>query len=476
MNEQMGVTKTEAIFLPHFFKLIIFFKKSAFFLAFMFGVAGLVIFDGNRPAAIFWPIGVMIVYAFFIFSSKRSRFHADTIGDNFYYLGFLFTLASLSYALYSFSKHDGDVYEIISNFGIALTTTIFGLALRIVFCQLKQDPVETEQEARIELSEAALRLKNELDNSVNQMISFQENTQQAITIVMGELVDRFKNHLLTISDTIGNTAQNVVNNMDLVSNSFTTHTEKLNKTAGGIVNEMETLIHRIHAVEVPKNMIEKKLEPVFAVINQAMESFKNRAKEDQKQLKRFSQIVETVCAATQQLDGRINVAADQIQSIDFVINRIKAMGDGLNDIRNETRAAANSIADSSNQYNALLTRMRASAEINAREATQTFIRTLERQGNSISILMNKAIENSGIVLHQTQTKAREQIQVFKGLVAAAESNLGVLRRNNQALENQLKQTRLITEEILKAASTIPQNLREKYLTDRIRTNFRRPGG
>lgn len=66
----------------------------------------------------------------------------DTKGDGFYYLGLLFTFASLVSALIAFPRSgriagDGDPVEtmlpLIGNFGIALTTTIVGLAGRVFF-------------------------------------------------------------------------------------------------------------------------------------------------------------------------------------------------------------------------------------------------------------------------------------------------------------------------------------------------------
>src|SRR5262245_32338054 len=76
--------------------------------------------------------GATAIALFCVLSWKTPRFRLreDRIGDGAYYLGFLFTLVSLSVTLYQFTR-SGGVEEVISGFGIALTTTIVGLSLRV---------------------------------------------------------------------------------------------------------------------------------------------------------------------------------------------------------------------------------------------------------------------------------------------------------------------------------------------------------
>src|ERR1700679_1237765 len=49
------------------------------------------------------PLALMAIYALIAIVTKRYRVREDRVGDNIYYLGFLFTLVSLAYALYVYS-------------------------------------------------------------------------------------------------------------------------------------------------------------------------------------------------------------------------------------------------------------------------------------------------------------------------------------------------------------------------------------
>jgi len=76
-----------------------------------------------------------------IYFSRNLRLRDDQSGDNLYYMGFLFTLTSLGVSLYQFSVERA-AEEIVQNFGIAIASTITGIALRVVFNQMRRDPVE----------------------------------------------------------------------------------------------------------------------------------------------------------------------------------------------------------------------------------------------------------------------------------------------------------------------------------------------
>lgn len=114
----------------------------------------------------------MVIYAVIAIITKRFRLREDRVGDNIYYLGFLFTLISLAYALYVYNNPGGSggAAEIITNFGIAIFTTIFGLAGRVLFNQMRQDPVEYEREARYSLAEASLATRRDTGHVCKRLL------------------------------------------------------------------------------------------------------------------------------------------------------------------------------------------------------------------------------------------------------------------------------------------------------------------
>ena len=136
----------------------------------------------------FVPVGIMLAYAALIFLARNLRLRDDQSGDNLYYMGFLFTLTSLGVSLYQFSaEHAAE--DLVQNFGIAIGSTIAGIGLRVVFNQMRRDPVEVERMMRLELAEAARRVRRELDSTVVEFAYHRRSAQQAATDSFREIAE-----------------------------------------------------------------------------------------------------------------------------------------------------------------------------------------------------------------------------------------------------------------------------------------------
>lgn len=140
------------------------------------------------------PVFLMGAYAFGMLFFANLRLRDDQAGDNVYYLGFLYTLTSIGVSLYQFTGA-ASADEIVSNFGIAISSTIAGLSLRIAINQMRSDPAQVERIARHELSAASRRLRQELETITSELGLLSRTTQQKtrdILDVQIELVSAVK--------------------------------------------------------------------------------------------------------------------------------------------------------------------------------------------------------------------------------------------------------------------------------------------
>ena len=142
-------------------------NAAALGIAFIVGTAGIVflrilIEDSRWSAGIASVLAIAVVISLGIYYSLNQIDDREQEGDNLYYLGLLFTLVSLMYALIAlFVVYDIDddltkrTYELLGNFGIALSSTVAGIVARI-FVQNYQigdrnlDPAEMEGEENTE--------------------------------------------------------------------------------------------------------------------------------------------------------------------------------------------------------------------------------------------------------------------------------------------------------------------------------------
>lgn len=142
--------------------------RAALLAAFLLGAGGSVALKlaGVPPLwAALWPIAVLAAYVLASLGTRAAAIEPEAVGDNCYYLGFLFTLASLATTLYQIRDLGtaeggglagaGVIPEVISGFGVALSSTIAGVFGRVMLMQMRPDVAARDLEARRDLQVGA---------------------------------------------------------------------------------------------------------------------------------------------------------------------------------------------------------------------------------------------------------------------------------------------------------------------------------
>jgi hypothetical protein len=249
----------------------------------------------------FVPISIMLAYALLIFLARNLRLRDDQSGDNLYYMGFLFTLTSLGVSLYQFSAERA-AEEIVQNFGIAIGSTITGIGLRVVFNQMRRDPVEVERMMRLELAEAARRVRRELDSTVVEFGYHRRSAQQAaadsfkqVAERFDEIVAKFDASLKDITgllaqpleaasrhsgDTLGELTKTLAASLGASAQQFGAEADKLAIRVRATAIKLDEVIDKLGAIETPENSIKAGLEPIAQSISRSVESLSERSTAD----------------------------------------------------------------------------------------------------------------------------------------------------------------------------------------------------
>src|SRR5262245_63219931 len=95
-------------------------------------------------------VGLMAVYGLVLWIRSRTEYASETDGETFYYLGFIYTLATLvaTFAPLLNSAQRPESRHVLGLFGLGLITTFVGLAGRIVFSQTAPGLAQPEDDAR----------------------------------------------------------------------------------------------------------------------------------------------------------------------------------------------------------------------------------------------------------------------------------------------------------------------------------------
>ena len=238
------------------------------------------------------PVLIMVGYAVAL-GARLFRLRDDQAGDNLYYMGFLFTLTSLAVSLYQFSA-TGSAEQIVQNFGIAIASTIAGITLRILFNQMRRDPVEVEATARLELAEASRRVRRELESTILEFGYFRRMTQQSIGDALDELresVGKARDQLATEIKAFAASAEKpfdeasrrseatlvALNERTVlvleVSKQLVQEGEQLTRNTARIVKAMDALVLRLLSLQDSAQAGDTRLAPVLQSLTQAVNAF-----------------------------------------------------------------------------------------------------------------------------------------------------------------------------------------------------------
>lgn len=160
--------------------------RVAFVMAFFLGVFGgiaLKILGVHPIVTALYAAIILFGYAIATWANGRFQIDPESIGDNCYYLGFLFTLTSLAFTLYQLASSENDgspvaIPEVISGFGVALSSTIVGVFLRVLMLQMRPDFVAKDRAIRSDLNSALARFRKDMAGALSQLKSFSTESVQ----------------------------------------------------------------------------------------------------------------------------------------------------------------------------------------------------------------------------------------------------------------------------------------------------------
>lgn len=261
------------------------------------------------------PLAVMGAYVAITWSTEHFRAREDKVGDNCYYLGFLFTLVSLAYALWAFSADGTDgAGVIITNFGIAISTTIFGLALRVFFNQMREDPLEYEYEARRSLAEATRELRAELASVCTEVSSFKRKTLQIMEEGVNDITESSRTALTENVERFSATNAEVIEHIKTAFGSFTEHSTKLNKIASKNAEALEALFGRIEKIEASPDLLSDKLNPVIQKFVELSEQTIAHNRSQAQDLANTQKAIDGTLAAAEALRTATEMASTHFES------------------------------------------------------------------------------------------------------------------------------------------------------------------
>src|SRR5512145_2527466 len=124
-------------------------------------------------------VGMMLVYGVFLWLRSRTEYASDSDGETFYYLGFIYTLATLvaTFAPLLNASEPPDSRQVLGLFGLGLITTFIGLAGRIVFAQTSAGALASPEDDARRLGDAYTEAARAIERSTVRIVHAQQRAE-----------------------------------------------------------------------------------------------------------------------------------------------------------------------------------------------------------------------------------------------------------------------------------------------------------
>ena len=238
-------------------------------------------------------VALLVMYAAMSWSLDAFRSNPDRLGDNCYYMGFLFTLASLSAALVALQQDTasgrGDLLEaLIGGFGVALFSTIAGITLRVFFMQMRREIEDLEEQLRTELQRSARLLTDQLARAVIDLENFRIRTDA----VLHQQIDGAASGFSEV-------AEKLIAYVATAGSAYGEASERLAANAERVAADIGRLADRVERIEVPSDLLTRQVEDArgrIAALASALETAVEAGGNRQAVLERSAQALDNLLA------------------------------------------------------------------------------------------------------------------------------------------------------------------------------------
>lgn len=376
--------------------------KYLFIVVFLVGALGVIAlkaFGVSQILVTAVPLTGMAIYGLYILFTPKYRIRNDRAGDSLYYLGFLFTMVSLAYSLYEFGGSKG-TESIVTNFGIALSTTILGLMLRVAYHQLREDPFEVEREVRIELADAAGKLRGELLTAAADFKALSTASLQTLEEISNATNTKINR---VVDNTTASYSKAVSELTDLVraSTSLVRDQQASIRQAGSrTVGAMERLAERIEKTDFPVDHLAKQVQQLTSEITSSFKALSERSKAEHQRIAEFETIIANINAVLNNFAGSIGTI--EVNTARYA-DTAKNAGAALDTLTAQASASVTQTLsvhkEHSEQLSELVNEMRLTVESAARASKEHRI-ALENDVRASTEMLTQ-VENSFIKLART---------------------------------------------------------------------------
>ena len=304
----------------------------------------------NKFSGVIASILPMLIYLIYVYLN-RSEPNVNTIADSAYFLGFLFTITSISLAILGLNSNEENLTQQFNKtiliFGFALITTIIGLLIKVCVVNLKPDLDDLSESIMENLHESVSEFDDLLENGIDRFKEIDKQLSDRYKDFANKIIKMEKDTLEKTSDhldhIITNSGQELEKFIKESGLSLTTSLEESSTTITAILTKVAKDVEAgVKALDVPSDFFTDQLSEPLSNMKNQINKFNDELSEvvsSQKSIAtntdKVSKIVTTLADKmdiAEKIPDLVNVLDNSIRGINLVTDSIKNTGSKLTDI------------------------------------------------------------------------------------------------------------------------------------------------
>ncbi len=269
------------------------------------------------------PLLLMVAYIAIGYFLRDNEVSHEKFADSCYYLGFIFTIASIVFSLLKIGP-DQNMNDIAMLFGAAMASTVLGVFVRVWLVSFRPNAEDAIQMVEDQVLDASRRLTEEYSLAADSLTSFRAEVTNATNAAVARVANQFaslaevqnqqskaffaqmvmqnRQLLQLLLRDLRGTAQEINGVVEQYAASAKTTTTDLQV---GVEQVVQRLSQRLDSLVFPDDLFSRRLEAPSANLGQSLEQIGSNAAA-------MAEGVERAASSVEQSVQRINSKAESI--------------------------------------------------------------------------------------------------------------------------------------------------------------------
>jgi len=401
------------------------------------------------------PIAFMIAYIVIGYYKREQIISDEKFADSCYYLGFIFTIASIIFALFDLKNIGTGLADIGIRFGAAMVSTCIGVAVRVALVNFRPNAEDALLNVEDTVVEVSRRLTNEFSHSFEELVDFRSKVmktskdtvagvklqiedmsnlhRQQTEAFFEEMTRHNKGMIQAFIQELGTTAMGLAKILGEYESRAKKTADSIDQTVSDFTNVM---VERLNKVEFPQDIFSRRLAAPIANLNDSTNAVADNVKIVSSNVKDVAKSVSTTVS-------KINAKAENLSE---VLNVAQNLSNEQQELMSAMKLQQQSMLEQMKAYNTSLLEAISSQQEKLNQELKTHLSAVGG--------INETLLAVAKALGENKTSIAEFKQVSLNVSHIADNTSETNRAIVSNIDALLRRTEVVSDHVIKADETM----------------------